>query len=131
MLEFIGFIIKLFFGGLLGGICNYNRMDADQKVSSMYSGAIIGIVGTISTSFAISLSDEISGILMGFMILSSLIIANTIIKEIYCKIGTLEVFALIIGWCIGVGNILHGILIVLFLIFFLSRFAENKNQETI
>ena len=131
MLEFIGFIIKLVFGGLLGGICNYNRMDADQKVSSMYSGAIIGIVGTISTSFAISLSDEISGILMGFMILSSLIIANTIIKEMNGKIGTREVFALIIGWCIGVGNILHGILIVLFLIFFLSRFTENKNQETI
>ena len=131
MLEFIGFIIKLVFGGLLGGICNYYRMDADLEVSSMYTGAIIGIVGTISTSFAKSLSAEISGILMGFMILSSLIIANTIIKEMNGKIGTREVFALIIGWFIGVGNILHGILIVLFLIFFISRFKENKNQETI
>ena len=131
MLEFIGFIIKLVFGGLLGGICNYNRMDADQEVSSMYTGAIIGIVGTISTSFAKSLGAEISGILMGFMILSSLIIANTIIKEMNGKIGTREVFALIIGWFTGVGSILHGILIVLFLIFFLSRFTENKNQEMI
>ena len=131
MLEFIGFIIKLVFGGLLGGICNYNRMDDDQEVSSIYTGAIIGIVGTISTSFAKSLGAEISGILMGFMILSSLIIANTIIKEMNGKIGTREVFALIIGWFTGVGSILHGILIVLFLIFFLSRFTENKNQETI
>ena len=131
MLEFIGFIIKLVFGGLLGGICNYNRMDADQEVSSMYTGAIIGIVGTISTSFAKSLGAEISGILMGFMIFSSLIIANTIIKEMNVKIGTREVFALMIGWFIGVGYILNGILLVLFLIFFLSRFTENKNQETI
>ena len=62
----------------MGGICNYNRTDADPEVSSMYTGAIIGIVGTISTSFAKSLGDEISGILMGFMIFASLIIANTI-----------------------------------------------------
>ena len=65
------------------------------------------------------------------MILASLIIANTIIKEMNGKISVREVFALIIGWFVGVGNILNGILLVLFLIFFLSRFTENKNQESI
>ena len=67
MIEFIGFIIKLIFGGLLGGICNYNRIDSQNETSSMYSGAMIGIIGTISTSFGVSAGDEFSGFLLGIM----------------------------------------------------------------
>jgi len=130
MLEFIGFIIKLIFGGLLGGICNYNQNETDQNTTSMFTGAVVGIIGTISTSFALSTSGDNNSILIGFMIMASLFITKSILNEIDSRIGTREIFALIIGWFVGIGNILHGIVLVIFLIFFLSRFNENKNQET-
>ena len=131
MFEFIGFIIKLVFSGLLGGICNYNRENFNLESSSVFIGAIIGIIGSISTSFAKSAGDELSGFLMGTMIISSLIITKTIIKEMNANITIREIFALIIGWFIGIGSILQAIILVLFLIFFLTRFNENKNQDSV
>jgi hypothetical protein len=130
MLEFIGFIIKLIFGGLLGGICNYKPDENDQNTTSMFTGAVIGIIATISISFANSIRDDNKSILIGIMVIASFVITKSILKEKNSKIGIREIFALIIGWFVGIGHILHGIVLVLFLIFFLSRFNENKNQET-
>jgi hypothetical protein len=129
MIEFIGFIIKLIFGGLLGGICGYNRSDSQNESSAIFTGGIIGVIGTISTSFGISAGDNFSGFLLGMMVLASILISKTIMNEIGSKIGTREVFALIVGWFVGIGNILHGIVLTLFLIFFLIRFTENKNEK--
>ena len=129
MLEFIGFIIKIIFGGLLGGICNYNKEESSNEVSNLFTGALIGIIGTISTSFALSTNSDNSGFLLGIMIIASIFIFKTILEQQNAKIGIRELFALIIGWFVGIGNILHAIVLTIFLIFFLIRFTENKNED--
>ena len=129
MLEFIGFIIKLIFGGLLGGVCNYNKEESSNEVSNLFTGALIGIIGTISTSFALSTNYNNSGFLLGIMIIASIFIFKTILEQQNAKIGIRELFALIIGWFVGIGNILHAIVLTIFLIFFLIRFTENKNED--
>ena len=129
MLEFIGFIIKLIFGGLLGGVCNYNREETSNEVSNLFTGVLIGIIGTISTSFALSKNFDNSSFLLGIMIIASILLSKTILNQQNTKVGVREIFALIIGWFVGIGNILHAIVLTIFLIFFLIRFTENKNEE--
>jgi len=130
MIEFIGFIIKLIFGGLLGGICSYNRLELSMENSAMFRGGVIGIIGTITVSFGISAGEEFSGFLVGIMIIASIFIVKTILHEFKNKTGIREIFALLVGWFVGIGNILHAIVLTLFLVFFLIKFTENKNEET-
>ena len=129
MLEFIGFIIKLIFGGLLAGVCNYNQEESSNVVSNLFTGALIGIIGTISTSFALSTNSDNSGFLIGIMIIASIFITKSILEQQNANIGIRELFSLIIGWFVGIGNILHAIVLTIFLIFFLIRFTKNKNEE--
>ena len=130
MLEFIGFIIKLIFGGLLGAICNYDKdILSNNEVSHLFSGALIGIIGTISTSFALSANPNNLGFLLGLMILASIFLFKTILDQLNIKIGIRELFSLIIGWFVGIGNIFHAIILTIFLIFFLIRFTENRNED--
>ena len=134
MLDLIGFFIKFIFSGLLGAFCNYNRFNEEQEniqedMNLMYISAIIGIIGMISTSFAKLVNNQNPAILMVIMVIASIFIAHTILKEMERKIGIREYFALIIGWYIGIGKILHGIFLLLVLVFFLLRFLENKDQE--
>ena len=59
----------------------------------------------------------------------NIFIFKTILEQQNVKIGIRELFALMIGWFVGIGNILHAIVLTIFLIFFLIRFTENKNED--
>ncbi|MAJ44214.1 MAG: hypothetical protein CMF96_05645 [Candidatus Marinimicrobia bacterium] len=129
MLDILGFIIKLIFGCLLGGICKYDKKESFNEITSIFTGAMIGAIGTISTSFSLSLNIDNYSVLLGFMIISSIFTLKIILDQNNEEIGIRELFSLIVGWFVGVGNILHAIILTIFLIFFLIRFSENKEDD--
>ena len=128
MLDFISFIIKLIFGGLLGAVCNYNK-NKTNEIKDLFIGSFIGIIGTISTYFSMVFDSESLSFLIGSMIITSLYITKTFLDQNKIKMGINELIALFVGWFVGIGYILHGIILTLVLIFFLFNFMSKKSED--
>ena len=128
MLDFISFIIKLIFGGLLGAVCNYNK-NKTNEIKDLFIGSFIGIIGTISTYFSMVFDSESLSFLIGSMIITSLYITKTFLEQNKIKMGINELIALFVGWFVGIGYILHGIILTLVLIFFLFNFMSKKSED--
>lgn len=128
MLDFISFIIKLIFGGLLGAVCNYNKNKTNQ-IKDLFIGSFIGIIGTISTYFSMVFDSESLSFLIGSMIITSLYITKTFLDQNKIKMGINELIALFVGWFVGIGYILHGIILTLFLTLFLFNFKSKRSED--
>ena len=128
MLDFISFIIKLIFGGFLGAVCNYNKNKTNQ-IKDLFIGSFIGIIGTISTYFSMVFDSESLSFLIGSMIITSLYITKIFLDQNKIKMGINELIALFVGWFVGIGYILHGIILTLFLIFFLFNFISKRSED--
>ena len=128
MLDFLSFIIKLIFGGLLGAVCNYNK-NKTNEIKDLFIGSFIGIIGTISTYFSMVFDSESLSFLIGSMIITSLYITKTFLDQNKIKMGINELIALFVGWFVGIGYILHGIILTLVLIFFLFNFMSKKSED--
>lgn len=128
MLDFISFIIKLIFGGLLGAVCNYNK-NKTNEIKDLFIGSFIGIIGTISTYFSMVFDSESLSFLIGSMIITSLYITKTFLDQNKIKMGINELIALFVGWFVGIGYILHGIILTLFLTFFLFNFISKRSED--
>lgn len=128
MLDFLSFIIKLIFGGLLGAVCNYNK-NKTNEIKDLFIGSFIGIIGTISTYFSMVFDSESLSFLIGSMIITSLYITKTFLEQNKIKMGINELIALFVGWFVGIGYILHGIILTLVLIFFLFNFMSKKSED--
>jgi hypothetical protein len=128
MLDFLSFIIKLIFGGLLGAVCNYNK-DKTNEIKDLFIGSFIGIIGTISTYFSMVFDSESLSFLIGSMIITSLYITKTFLEQNKIKMGINELIALFVGWFVGIGYILHGIILTLVLIFFLFNFMSKRSED--
>ena len=128
MLDFLSFIIKLIFGGLLGAVCNYNK-NKTNEIKDLFIGSFIGIIGTISTYFSMVFDSESLSFLIGSMIITSLYITKTFLEQNKIKMGINDLIALFVGWFVGIGYILHGIILTLVLIFFLFNFMSKKSED--
>ncbi|MED5474986.1 MAG: hypothetical protein VX770_03060 [Candidatus Neomarinimicrobiota bacterium] len=128
MLDFLSFIIKLIFGGLLGAVCNYNK-NKTNEIKDLFIGSFIGIIGTISTYFSMVFDSESLSFLIGSMIITSLYITKTFLEQNKIKMGINELIALFVGWFVGIGYILHGIILTLVLIFFLFNFMSKRSED--
>lgn len=128
MLDFLSFIIKLIFGGLLGAVCNYNK-NKTNEIKDLFIGSFIGIIGTISTYFSMVFDSESLSFLIGSMIITSLYITKTFLEQNKIKMGINDLIALFVGWFVGIGYILHGIILTLVLIFFLFNFMSKRSED--
>ncbi len=128
MLDFLSFIIKLIFGGLLGAVCNYNK-NKTNEIKDLFIGSFIGIIGTISTYFSMVFDSESLSFLIGSMIITSLYITKTFLEQNKIKMGINELIALFVGWFVGIGYIFHGIILTLVLIFFLFNFMSKRSED--
>ena len=123
MLAFISFGIKIILASFIGGAFNYIPGKLEKNQNMIFT-ALICILSTTIMSITKQLSYGGDYYLMGFGILSALLVTLYVSKKLIFIEKIIWVFSCVVGIIIGVGYFLQAIILAI-LIYYIIHNTED------